>query len=400
MNVQTRFPTTDEAAKTLEALAEELEIPQYRYEQAETSYRSLGDWLNRSVSSIRQFDPQVHVQGSFGLGTAIPPISDDEHYDVDAVCEFRNLTKGQISQAELKRRLGQEIRSYAASQSMKNPVEERRRCWTLVYADGAQFHMDVTPGIPNAADQRSRLERIGLDAAFAGTAIAITDVDHPTYRMISQDWPRSNPRGYLDWFRSCMAKGREQGRSVALDSTEPMPDYKLRTPLQRAVMILKRHRDIAFADRFDERPISVILTTLAAHAYGGERKIADALFSILRGMDRYIVQRGGGEVLIANPSDRSENFADKWSKCPERKAAFYQWLAQARKDFEYVAVLSNEQLIAEHLAKGVGLGMADRAKKRATRGPGAPTILTGGLVRNEAQARSSAVQLHGDRRNA
>ncbi|MGY0574190.1 nucleotidyltransferase domain-containing protein [Bradyrhizobium sp. RDM12] len=140
MNVQTRIPTTEEAAKTLEALAKELEISPHRYEQAETSYRSLGDWLNRPASSIRQFDAQVHVQGSFGLGTVIPPISDDEHYDVDAVCEFRNLTKKQISQEVLKRRLGQEIRSYAASQSMKNPVEEGRRCWTLVYADGAQFH--------------------------------------------------------------------------------------------------------------------------------------------------------------------------------------------------------------------------------------------------------------------
>ncbi|MHC2280394.1 hypothetical protein ACVME8_007037 [Bradyrhizobium diazoefficiens] len=342
----------------------------------------------------------MHVQGSFGLGTAIPPISNDEHYDVDAVCEFRNLTKGQISQAELKRRLGQEVRSYAASQSMKNPVEEGRRCWTLVYADGAQFHMDITPGIPNAAEQQSRLARIGLDSAFAGTAIAITDVDHPTYRMISQDWPRSNPRGYLNWFRSCMVKGREQGRSIALDSTEPMPDYKVRTPLQHAVMILKRHRDVMFANRFDERPISVILTTLAAHAYTGERKIADALLTILRGMDRHIKPQVGGAVLIANPSDPSENFADKWVRRPERKAAFFEWLAQARMDFEHVAVLSNQQLIAEHLAKGVGLDMADRAKKRATSGLGAPTILTGGLIRNEAQARSSAVQLHGDRRNA
>lgn len=46
-------------------------------------------------------------------------------------------------------------------------------------------------------------------------------------------------------------------------------------------MILKRHRDGMFASRYDERPISVIITTLAAHAYNGEEKIADALYSIL-----------------------------------------------------------------------------------------------------------------------
>src|SRR4051812_8131462 len=118
MNLQVRPTTTAEAEETLEDLAEELEIPPYRYEQAETSYKSLGDWLNREGSSIRQYEPQVHVQGSFGLGTVIPPINDNEHYDIDAVCEFRKLTKGQVSQQELKRLLGHEIKLYAISKNM------------------------------------------------------------------------------------------------------------------------------------------------------------------------------------------------------------------------------------------------------------------------------------------
>jgi hypothetical protein len=79
MNILVRPIVTPEAEETLEDLAESLAIPDYRYEQAERSYKALGDWLNRPDSSIRQFDPQVHIQGSFGLGTVIPPISDDEH---------------------------------------------------------------------------------------------------------------------------------------------------------------------------------------------------------------------------------------------------------------------------------------------------------------------------------
>ena len=400
MNVQVRT-TTAEAEKILEALAEELEIPQHRYEDAERSYQSLGDWLNRENSSIRQYEPQVHVQGSFGLGTVIPPIADDEHYDVDAVCEFRKLTKGQLSQQELKRLLGNEIKLYAASQNMKRPVEERRRCWMLVYADGAQFHMDVTPGIPNASEQRAHLVKRGLDAAFADTAIAITDIDHPHYKVISNEWQRSNPRGYLKWFHVCMAKERNKTlkRSFAMDSTEPIPDYKVRTPLQSAIMILKRHRDIMFIDRFDERPISVILTTLAAHAYDGENKIADALFAILSQMERFIVYRDG-TLVIANPSDPSENFADKWKKHPERQAAFFEWLQRARDDFARAAALSNTQLITDNLAKGIGADMAENVKKRAAGRLGAPAVLTAGLVRSEAEVRRAPPRIEGDRRNA
>ncbi|MGY3361896.1 hypothetical protein ACVWZK_008559 [Bradyrhizobium sp. GM0.4] len=405
MNVHMRPIVTPEAEETLEDLADSLAIPESRYEQAERSYKSLGDWLNRPASSIRQFDPQVHVQGSFGLGTVIPPISDEEHYDVDAVCEFRKLNKSQTTQQNVKNMLGDEMKLYARAQNMNKPAEEHRRCWRLDYADGAQFHMDVTPGLLNAAEQRALLLAHRLDASFADTAIAITDIDHHAYRIVSADWPRSNPRGYLKWFLSRMEvifeeRKRELIRKGVRAGTEPIPFYAVRTPLQSAIMILKRHRDIMFAGRSDERPISIILTTLAAHAYGGEAKISDALFSILNAMDRFIGQAPDGSHIVANPSDPSENFADKWRKHPERAAAFFEWLDQARHDFAHAAELSNKQLITETLAKSVGRGVADRVRKRSAARLGAPAVLTAGLVRNEAEARRAPPRLEGDRRNA
>lgn len=406
MNYQARPSLSDVAEKALEDLVAELEIPPTRYEQAERSYQSLGRWLNREDSSIRHLEPQVHVQGSFGLGTVIPPISDEEHYDVDAVCEFRKLTKGQVTQEQLKQLLGKEIKLYAASQNMTKPVVERRRCWMLVYADGAQFHMDVTPGVLLTKQEIELLEARGLEQRVAETAIGITDIEHYAYRAISNDWQRSNPRGYLKWFRSRMVKIFEDRRNAlrlrkgVRAGTEAIPDYEVRTPLQSAIMILKRHRDIMFAKRSDVRPISIILTTLAGHAYNGEAKIGEALFVILNNMDRYITRDSQGNYVIENPSDPSENFADKWKKHPERAAAFFEWLAQARRDFAHAASLSDEQTIADDLAKRVGAGLADRVKKRAASRRASPTVLTGGLIRSEAQARSSAVRLDGDRRNA
>ena len=405
MNQHMRPIVTPEAEETLEDLAESLAIPESTYEKAEGSYKSLGEWLNRPDSSIRQYDPQVHVQGSFGLGTVIPPISDEEHYDVDAVCEFRKLNKSQTTQQNVKKLLGDEMKLYAKRQNMNKSPEEHRRCWRLEYADGAQFHMDVTPGLLNAAEQRTLLLSRGLDARFADTAIAITDIDHHAYRILSVDWPRSNPRGYLKWFLSRMEvifeqRKRELIRKGVRAGTEPIPFYAVRTPLQSAIMILKRHRDIMFVLRSDERPISIILTTLAAHSYNGESKISDALFAILNGMDRFISQAADGSYVVANPSDPTENFADKWRKHPERAAAFFEWLKQARRDFAYAAELSNKQLITETLAKSVGRGMADSVRKRSAARLGAPAVLTAGLVRSEAEARRAPPRIEGDRRNA
>lgn len=405
MNIHARPVVTPQAEETLEDLADSLAIPESTYEKAAGSYKSLGDFLNRPASSIRQFDPQVHVQGSFGLGTVIPPTSDDEDYDVDAVCEFRKLTKSQTTQQNLKKLLGNEMVAYARERKMSKPVVEHRRCWRLEYADGAQFHMDVTPGLLNGIEQRALLKSHGLDDRFAETAIAITDIDHHTYGILSAEWPRSNPRGYLKWFISRMEvifeeRKRELIRKGIRAGTEPIPVYAVRTPLQSAVMILKRHRDIMFVSRSDERPISIILTTLAAHAYNGEAKISEALFSILNGMDRFIVRNADGSYLVANPSDPTENFADKWRKHPERAAAFFEWLEQARRDFTYASELSNKQLITEILAKSVGRGVADDVRKRSAARLGAPAVLTSGLVRNEAEARRAPPRIEGDRRNA
>ena len=79
---------TKQAEQYLEALANALEIPPSRYEQAEKSYKSLGEWLHRKESAVRDYAPDVFVQCSFRLGTVIKPQSDEEEYDVDCACSL------------------------------------------------------------------------------------------------------------------------------------------------------------------------------------------------------------------------------------------------------------------------------------------------------------------------
>ncbi len=326
----------------LEDLAASLQVPPSRYEAAERSYKAVGDWLCREMSSVRNMSPEIYVQGSFRLGTAIRPISDSEDYDVDLVCELL-LPKTQLTQAQLKELVGEELRAYARAHQMDKP-KPGRRCWTLHYADEAQFHMDILPALPDAAYKRMLLEHRGLSTEWTETAIAITDRDHPNFRRVSEDWPHSNPKGYGNWFRSKMRETFEKRRlALALKAranVEDIPDYKVHTPLQSAIQILKRHRDMIFVERPNDKPISIIVTTLAAHAYRQETTISAALYGILNRMDLYIQNRGG-ILWIPNPTDPAENFADRWEKYPERRQAFYEWLNQARRDFSAAAQASN-----------------------------------------------------------
>lgn len=378
---------TKSAQNYLKALAEELDISETRYDQAYERYHSLGRWLNRDASSIKQFNPAVYVQGSFAFGTVIKPYTDTEEYDVDLVCELKKLSKTQLSQHDLKRLFGLEIEAYRRANNMQKPLDEGRRCWTLNYSDGAQFHMDIVPSLPNGAGVRLLLEQRRLDASWADTAIGITDKEVPNYTVITDDWPRSNPKGYLEWFKSRMTillerRKAELAKAVHA-SVEDIPDYRVRTPLQSAIMILKRHRDMMFADdQTNSSPISIIITTLAGHSYKGEEQIADALFSILSNMHSFVLWNGQ-KYVIPNPSDPSENFADKWEEFPERKDAFFRWLTQARRDFQSVADQYSRKVITEALSPHIGRELAKRAEDRSD-GSGLVSLLKGASAASAA----------------
>lgn len=343
-------------AQFLERLARELDVPVSRYQEASQRYESVGRWLCRDESTLKELSPDVYVQGSFRLGTPIRPINDSEHYDIDLVCEL-SASKTVISQQQLKALLGHEMRLYAEAHAMQD-VDEGRRCWTLDYAEGAQFHLDALPAIPDGQNKRQMLVEAMLTADWATTAIAITDYEHSRYRDITDQWPHSNPRGYTNWFRSRMKTSFRQIReAMALEakaSVEEIPSYAVKTPLQQAVQILKRHRDMMFAEGPEQKPISIIITTLSGLSYLGERSVAEALAGILQRMDSHIKHDAQGNVFIPNPTDPQENFADRWRSAPEKREGFYNWLRKAREDFKTIATQHNPQLLVEAASRPFG----------------------------------------------
>ena len=344
-------------------IAAALDIPESYYAQAVKRYESIGAWLKRKESVVACYNPEIYPQGSFLLGTVTKPISGAEEYDVDLVSEL-NLQKTQISQKALKKLVGKEIKSYASANNMNSRPEERRCCWTLNYADGAQFHADILPAIPDAESfkQLIELHRHALPIG-SNYAIAITDNTHPNYAEINLDWPRSNPRGYAEWFRSRVQIQFDAARKSFAESiqlqVEDVPEYKIKTPLQRAIQILKRHRDIWFKENQstyekDAKPLSIIITTLAAHAYNNEADLQQALLKIITEIPCYIKYDNNDVALIPNPVNPLENFAAKWQKYPIRKACFMDWLKRAQSDLTKALELNNIRSVGKLLKSCLG----------------------------------------------
>lgn len=326
----------------LEKLVELLELPPSAYEKAKERYEDIGEYLGRDQSGCHANDPHIFPQGSFRLGTAIRPLDEREEYDLDLACNLsRGISCNTYSQADLKSLIGGEIKSYRTARGIKAPVKEKHRCWRLEYEDHLSFHIDIVPCIP-AEDIRRKLLldsilKAGLDRTISADvsqyAVSITDDRHPQYRKISDSWNISNPEGYARWFESRM----RQGSTTLLEKKaqiDDLPIYARKTPLQRSIQLLKRHRDQMFKNDSDIKPISVIITTLAGRGYAGETTIDTALSRILTELSHFAES---GSSVVANPVNPEENFADRWTM-PEYKHLhlrdnYTAWVTQARTDF-------------------------------------------------------------------
>ncbi len=361
----------------LENLAEALDISPTKYMQAVQRYTTVGNWLYDSEDKSTS---KIYVQGSFRLGTIVRPIKESKEadYDIDLVHQH-TADKLAISPDKIKFSVGHRLKQHATYCHMLE--DEGRRCWTLKYSeqDGVGFHLDILPSVSEDTHVIEEITSFGISLDQARKAVAITDKSSGgTYT-----WSTSNPNAYAEWFNERQRSTFEkiapiQRQQILLEnkgtfsSIEDIPNALIKTPLQRAIQLLKRHRDIRFLGHASEKdkPISMILTTLAAQIYEGEKDVYSTLKNIVQQLKNYmillenessesnvlngVIKRRAGKWYIPNPVNPQENFADKWHENEHRKArAFFQWLTWIGDDLE--ALLKNPRdTIGKYFGKEIG----------------------------------------------
>ena len=335
----------------IEELAASLDIPDSAYEKAEVRYKDLGAHFEGCDAKCAPFSPHIYPQGSFRLGTVVRPLNGECEYDLDLGCRVRNgITKGSHTQQQLKTLVGIDLESYRKARQIEEKLEEKNRCWRLSYKDDLKFHLDAVPSIPEDRATKSIIEMAMLEAgsveslarSVTDLAGAITDRCSPFFSEISSNWKISNSEGYALWFESRMKLAMDLSEQHAFSSkaarVDDLPARNRRSPLQRAVQILKRHRDVMFQGDIEGAPISVIITTLSAAAYRGEKDVASAVQRILSDMRGYVRD---SIPRVPNPVNPAEDFADKWHDPAFRhlnfEENFWLWLEQAQEDFRIVA---------------------------------------------------------------
>lgn len=322
----------NQLSELLEELAKLLDVTDTEFKEITRSYEAVGTYLAEGTSPLQKYNPSIHPQGSFLLGTVVRPISEDDDLDIDLVCELQNKPL-LWTQYNLKNAVGDRLK---ASDLYKEKLdEEGKRCWTLLYGDN-KYHLDVLPSLvcDNYRDIVTRYFTEGTGSNPEKLAIHVTDntrVDYRTERDADR-WMISNPFGYAQWFLANARRPYADQRIFTMEAKiDPVPKFtKEKYVLQRVVQLLKRHRDKMF-DGDDDKPISIIITTLATRAYDNELNLFLALKHIASSMEQYVENRGGTK-WVSNPVNRTENFADRWPSNPRLENNFNRWISRLKND--------------------------------------------------------------------
>lgn len=313
----------------VELLAEELDPSPEHLRIADERYADLGEWLR--AHGDFPFEVEVYPQGSRAIGTTNRDPRTGR-FDIDCVVRVGCERRDQVTQEELNTMVGERLRRYAWQRRREGhrlaprDVEDKRRAWTLGYADG--LHMDVLPVIP---DDRT--------SARVGDPSLLTDKEFVR-------WLRTNPRGFADWFRRTDEQERRRLAEAAAKerdvTVEDLPDSAVKTALQRAVQLVKRHRDLYFGDVDVAPPPSVMVTTVAARAYasvnaGGPSSLEELVRAVVEGMGDHVEVDQNGRLAVPNPVDlvddaTRENFADRLNEDHDAVNAFWEWMDRIRAD--------------------------------------------------------------------
>lgn len=297
--VPARAYFTDSVELQLDYLLNEvcvaIQLSRSLYDKALAEFRRVGVHLQNG-GPLSRWNPDISPQGSFETRTTVQPLRHTE-YDIDLLCQ---LLQGDRRHFVPPAKLLQETRTWIAEHPQLSKLLSKRppaRCVRLEYP--RQFHLDIVPACP--------------DHESGDGWIYVPD-------RTLQEWRRNNPRKLVAWFdaeANRLLEAKIMLKAMVLPvEWEPM---EVKPPLKRVVQLLKRWRDKQYQHDDELAPSSIVLMTIAANRYEGQRSIGTTLADILA---RLVVDlERPGHFDVYSPVD-NENLTEKWRRNPDILAAF------------------------------------------------------------------------------
>lgn len=286
--------------KILKIICEKIQLSQTQHIQAEEHYMAVSRWLEQEDSILSAYKPKIYPQGSLPMGVTNKPLKREE-YDLDFICELQ-LYSWQVTPADLFSKVEYRISQH---KDYRNRMELGKRCIKLTYAH--DFHLDIVPACTNGA------------AGYGQVQIPDRELE---------SWRDTNSKQYVEWFNAIADQSQEAGRIDAAEPLSPPEAFEEKSALKFAVQLMKRYRDIAFQEKSELAPVSIVLSTLSAQGYSGSESVFETVKRTLETIQA-LIESSPGRLQVWNPANCVlEDLGERWDSNPDAYAEFKSWISE------------------------------------------------------------------------
>lgn len=273
----------------------DLEISNTFFENAKDKYEALGKFLEAQGVLV-----EIKPMGSFATGTVVKPYRNgkDKNYDLDVIALVKSGKDASYIRLDIESPL-------ILSERYKDKIESYDECVTINYANigDVDFSIDVV------------------------AAQKIIETNMVIKNGNKYEFKKTTCLEFVEWFKQANSefdmyeKRRFQSINKEYASIEDIPEYKVKTSIQKTIQYLKRTRDIFYdrADVNDLRPESVLISYIVAdiaQTMPNDSKVGEILHETIK----YLISN------LDNLNNLSNEFiAIDWSF--EKKKKFREWIS-------------------------------------------------------------------------
>ena len=325
-----------------------------RRDLAERRYLDLAQYLQEHMGAALDCKVWVYPQGSYRLGTTLVNPATDE-FDVDIVVAY-DRSRTEMTKQEVVQQMHGWLVSYCQHGHGGGDLEpsgydgSKRRAFVVHYPDA--FHLDVLAVV---LEKPEPSDVLGQPSWLPDRSL--------------HHWQPTNPRGFAEHFDAVSKAQRTELAKAADVEIDDLPRIAVKTSLQRAVMLCKRHRDVMYADDPDDlAPHSSLITAMATAAYYASGVLEPTVHDVIAGLADQIRFRDG-ILRVPNPTwtvdgVELENYADRYRGRNDKLAELRHWVAAVEQDLSAYQGAHDLRARAGAISKAFGEGLGERAAER------------------------------------
>jgi hypothetical protein len=359
----TANPFSTALDRILAEIAFNVQLPPSLHRKATDRYKAVRTFLEGTHAFEDQIE-HFYPQGSMAIDATISNRGTEDEFDIDIVAQLGGRFRG-MKPNDILDELFDALGGY---QGLK--VVRQTRCVTIYFADG--MHLDITP----ALRQYQARERQSYIAHAKGPFSSPSDKFVPMNAFGFADWYLAlTPTEYRvveEFNRRWRTFEAANFRADAdIDEVPDQTEFVVKNTATLALQLLKRYRNIIYADYAGRIPPSVMLSCFAGSVAQSGLTLSQMLIKLCRTIAREIrAASSRGQLLhVANPTYSDDVFTDRWPESPKQQIQFARHLDDLVAGLEAAQNMSAGELgdwLRETFGGRVVSAAADRLTKEAT----------------------------------